>query len=110
MKKVYIAVLILLVFSLLFLPALTEARGGHGGGHGAGHGGGHRGHGKIHGGFHSGIHGGGYGGVYLTPPVYETYQLCYELIPEHWETQWDPEAQRYVDVFVPDHFIAVSCP
>jgi uncharacterized membrane protein len=106
MKRVYIAALVLLVFTLLFLPALAEARGGYGGGHGRGH----FGHGKGYGGFHSRFRGGGYGGFYLAPPVYGAYPVCYELILEHWETQWDPEAQGYVDVFVPDHYIAVSCP
>ena len=114
MKRVYIAVLVLLVFSLLFLPALAEARGGHGGGHGggrgAGHGHGHCGHGKVHGGSHGGNYGGWYGGFYLAPPVYETYPMCYEMIPEHWESQWNPEAQGNVDVYVPEQFIPVPCP
>ena len=110
MKRVYVAILVLLVFSLLFLPALAEARGGHGGGHGAGHGRGHCGHGKVHGGFHGGNSGGWYGGVYLAPPVYGTYPMCYETIPEHWESQWDPEMLAYVDVYVPEQIIAVPCP
>ena len=109
MKRFYIAVLVLLVFSLLFPPALAEARGGHGGGHGGGRGSGHShgrcGHGKGHGGFH----GGGYGGVYLAPPAYETYPMCYELFPEHWESQWDPEVQGYVDVLVPEQYVPVPC-
>ncbi len=121
MKKVNITVLVLLVFSILFLPALAEAHGGQGGGHGGGHAGGHHGPGKAHGGFHRGfhgggdggfhsrLHGGGYGGFYVEPPVYGPYQMCYELIPEHWETQWDPKAKGYVNVFVPDHFVAIPC-
>ncbi|MGD0627106.1 MAG: hypothetical protein ABSB32_20660 [Thermodesulfobacteriota bacterium] len=106
MKRVYIAVLVLVVLSLLFLPALAEARGGHGGGHG----GGRCGHGKGHGGFRGGYYGGWYGGVYLAPPVYEAYPMCYETIPEHWESQWNPEVQGYVDVYVPEQIIAVPCP
>ncbi len=118
MKRIYIAVLVLLVFSLLLLPALAEARGGHGGGHGGGHKGGrgaghshgHCGHGKPHGGFHGGTSGVFYGGVYLAPPAYETYPACYEMVPEHWESQWNPEVQGYEDVFVPEQYIPVPCP
>ena len=106
MKRVYLAVLVLLVFSLVFLPTLAETRGGHGGGHG----GGHCGHGKVHGGFRGGYYGGGYGGFYLASPVYGTYPMCYVNIPEHWESQWDPEMQGYVDVYVPEQTIAIPCP
>ncbi len=125
MRRVYFAVLILLVFSLLFLPALAEAHGGQGGGHGGGHAGGHHGHGKAHGGFHRGFygdgdgefhswlhrrfHGGGDNGLYMTPPVYGTYPMCYEFVQEHRENQWDPKAKRYVNIFVPDHFVAIPC-
>ena len=113
MKKFYVAVLVLLVFSLLFLPAFAEARGGHGGGHGGhrgGHGGGRCGHGKVHGGSGGGYFGGWYGGVYLVPPAYGPYPMCYETIPEHWESQWNPEVQGYEDVYVPEQIIAVPCP
>jgi hypothetical protein len=107
MKRVYIVVLVLLVFSLLFLPIFAMARGGHGGGHGSGHGGGRCGHRKAHGGYY----GGGYGGFYLASPVYDgTYPMCYVNIPEHWESQSDPEMQGYVDVYVPEQTIAIPCP
>ena len=114
MKRVNVAVLVLLVFSLFFLPALAEARGGHGGGHGGGRGGRHCGHGKVHGSFHGGsrgvFHGGWFGGFYLAPPVNEAYPMCYETFPEHWESQWNPEVQGYVDVYVPEQIIAIPCP
>ncbi len=118
MKRIYMAVLVLLVFSLLFLPALVEARGGHGGGRGGGHrggrGAGHShgrcGHGKVYGGSHGRHHVGLYGGVELVPLAYETYPMCYEMVPEHVESQWDPKVQGYVDVLVPEQFVPVSCP
>ena len=114
MKRAYIAVLILLVFSLIFLPVLAEARGGHGGGHGGGRGTGRShgrcGHGKVHGGFHGGASGVFIGGAYLAPPAYETYPACYEMVPEHMESQWAPVVQGYVDVLVPEQFVPVPCP
>jgi hypothetical protein len=50
--------LVLLVFSLHFLPTFGTARRGHGGGHGGGNGGGPGGHGRVGGGFRGEYYGG----------------------------------------------------
>jgi hypothetical protein len=31
------------------------------------------------------------------------------MVPEHLESQWDPEVQGYVDVLVPEQYVPVPC-
>lgn len=129
MKKAYVAVLILMVVSLLFLPVLAEAGGKHGGGwRGGGHGSGYhgwQGRGGGHGDWHHGWHGRGgdpgwygllgfgagvlAGALLASPPVYAA-PTCYQDIPGHWETRWDRYRQTYIQVYVPPSRVAYPCP
>jgi hypothetical protein len=107
--------------------------GGHGGGgHGGYYGGGYR-SGAVGsyygGGYRGGYYGGGYGpryggwygggypyryagwyGGYPYYPYYPYYGRCSRTVPGHWETRWDPNLQRYLQVYVPPYTYSYRCP
>ena len=44
----------------------------------------------------------------VPPPPPPT--TCYRVVPEHWETRWDPATQRNVTVYYPPVTAASPCP
>ncbi len=44
------------------------------------------------------------------PPPPPPPPTCYRQVPEHWETRWDPHAQRYYSVYHPPSVVPYPCP
>ena len=105
MKRIFAGTLVLTVVSLFLLPAFGEADGGW-------HRGGQNGwHGRAwYPGWGLGFGAGLFTGYLLAPRSYATpASTCYQTIPGHWESRWDPYWHRYANVHVPPYTTAYPC-